>query len=446
MCTERLRIQKPKSCTSDTSLGDGRGGSALAVPINPIGMRRSRGNRHAYFIAAVFMAALSGTSAASTVSFRRVVTAWDQPESDWTGYTLTVADVNGDGKADLIWNQLGTGNRTYVALGQADGTFTRALTAWDQPETGWLGYKLTAADINGDGKADLIWNELGTGNRTYVALSQGDGTFRRALTAWDQPEKGWLGFKLTVADVSGDGKADLVWNELGMVNRTYVALSQGDGTFRRALTAWDQPERDWLGFKLTVADVTGDGAADLIWNELGTGNRTYVALAQGDGTFHRALSAWDQPERDWIGFKLTMADVSGDGKADLIWNELGTRNRTYVALSQGDGTFTRALSAWDQPEKDWTGFKLIAADVGGDGKADLIWNNLGMGNRTYVDLSQGDGTFTRALTAWDQPEADWSGYTLSVADVNGDGRADLIWNELGTGNRTYVALAQAPSP
>jgi hypothetical protein len=141
-----------------------------------------------------------------------------------------------------------------------------------------------------------------------------------------------------------------------------------------------------------------------------------------------------------------MADVSGDGKADLIWNELGTRNRTYVALSQGDGTFTRALSAWDQPEKDWTGFKLIAADVGGDGKADLIWNNLGMGNRTYVDLSQGDGTFTRALTAWDQPEADWSGYTLSVADVNGDGRADLIWNELGTGNRTYVALAQAPSP
>ena len=103
--------------------------------------------------------------------------------------------------------------------------FTRALTAWDQPETGWSGYTLHVADVSGDGRADLVWNARGTTNRTYVALSNGNGTFTRALTAWDQPETGWSSYSLDVMDVTGDGKADLLWNVRGTINRTYSAIS-----------------------------------------------------------------------------------------------------------------------------------------------------------------------------------------------------------------------------
>ena len=66
-------------------------------------------------------------------------------------------------------------------------------TVFDQPEQGWNGYTTSLADVNGDGLADLVWNQLGTINRTYVDLSNGNGTFRRALTASDQPEQGWNG-------------------------------------------------------------------------------------------------------------------------------------------------------------------------------------------------------------------------------------------------------------
>lgn len=65
-------------------------------------------------------------------------------------------------------------------------------------------------------------------------------------------------------------------------------------------------------------------------------------------------------------------------------------------------------------------------------------------NRTYVARSNGNGTFARVLTAWDQPEGGWTGYTLQVRDITGDGRADLVWNQVGTINRTYTAISTFP--
>src|SRR5712692_3496173 len=171
-----------------------------------------------------------------TTGFPRVTTYWAQPETGWDSYQLYIADINGDGKSDLVWNSLGTNNVTYIALSNGDGTFTRVTTYWVQPELGWSSYQLRIADINGDGKSDLVWNSLGTNNVTYVALSNGDGTFTRVTTYWVQPELGWSSYQLQIADINGDGKSDLVWNSLGTNNVTYVALSNGDGTFTRDST------------------------------------------------------------------------------------------------------------------------------------------------------------------------------------------------------------------
>jgi hypothetical protein len=233
-----------------------------------------------------------------------------------------------------VWNFLGSINRTYVDLSNGDGTFRRALTAFDQPEPGWAGFTLSAVDVNGDGRADLVWNSLGAINRTYVDLSNGDGTFRRALTAFDQPEPSWGGFTLQAVDVNGDGRADLVWNFLGSINRTYVDLSNGDGTFRRALTASDQPESGWAGYTMQAADMNGDGCRDLVWNVLGATNRTYVNLSNCNGTFRRGVTALDQPQPAWTGFRMLTGDVSGDLRADIVWSFTDTINRTYVSRSQ----------------------------------------------------------------------------------------------------------------
>ena len=353
-------------------------------------------------------------------------------------YALRTVDVNGGGRADLVWNYRGSINRTYVARSNGNGTFTRTQTAWTQPESNWGSYDLHTADVDNDNRADLVWNSLGAINRTYVALGNPNGTFTRIQNSFDQPEPNWGNFDLHIADVDNINGDDLVWNFRGPINRTYVALSNGDGTFTRALTNWNQPEANWSGYTLSTIDVDGDDMADLVWNSLGAVNRTYVALSNGNGTFTRSLTNWTQPESNWNGYTLHTGYVNNDDRVDLIWNLRGTINRTYVALANPDGTFTRVQAAWDQPESNWGSYTLHVAYVNNDNRADLVWSSLGTTNRTYVALSDGDGTFTR-LSAFDQPEQGWGGYTLHVADVNNDTWADLVWNSLGTINRTYVA-------
>ena len=359
----------------------------------------------------------------------------DRSERGWSAFKTLVGDVSGDGRSDLIWNATGDTNRTYVGLGQPDGTFF-FLAPQDRSERGWSAFKTLVGDINGDGRSDLIWNIAGNANRTYVGLGQPDGTFF-FLTHQDRSERGWSAFKTLVGDVNGDGRSDLIWNATGDTNRTYVGLGQPDGTFF-FVAPQDRSELGWSAYKTLVGDVNGDGRSDLIWNATGDTNRTYVGLGQPDGTFF-FVAPQDRSELGWSAYKTLVGDVNGDGRSDLIWNATGDTNRTYVGLGQPDGTFF-FVAYQDRSERGWSAYKTLVGDVNGDGRSDLIWNATGDTNRTFLGLGQPGGTFF-FLPHQDRSEREWSAYKTRVGDVNGDGRSDLIWNATSDTNRTYAGLA-----
>ena len=208
------------------------------------------------------------------------------------------ADVNGDGRADII----GFSNTSVVtALGQKDGTFARAKTAYPNAFTvkhgGWSVSKhpRLVADVNGDGYADIV----GFANAGVVtALGKKDGTFARAKAAYPKAftvkHGGWSVSKhpRLVADVNGDGYADII----GFANAGVVtALGKKDGTFARVKAAYPKAftvkHGGWSVSKhpRLVADVNGDGYADII----GFANAGVVtALGKKDGTFKRAKAAY----------------------------------------------------------------------------------------------------------------------------------------------------------
>ena len=344
---------------------------------------------------------------------------------------MAVADVNGDGKLDIVagndcasldseGNCVG-GGVVGVLLGNGDGSFQPAVSY----NSGGTATTIGVADLNGDGKPDIVVANGGVG----VLLGNGDGTFQAEVS---YASGGLNPVSIAVADVNGDGHPDLlVANECSDINCTNgavsVLLGNGDGTFQGAVS-YNSGGVDALS--IAVADVNGDGHVDLLianecinsgncfgGGEVGIGAAS-VLLGNGDGTFQPAVSY----NSGGLGTSaIAVADVNGDGHPDLlVVNECGDAsncvgNNVSVLLGNGDGTFQAAQATAISCGTNAVASQITVADFNGDGKLDLA-----TGCGAALLLGNGDGTFQTPLNLNVA-----SGPSAAIGDFNGDGSPDL---------------------
>lgn len=356
-------------------------------------------------------------------------------------YSIAVGDVNGDGKPDLvIANDCASSNNCAngsvgVLLGNGDGTFQAAVSF---NTGGFHASSVAVVDVNGDGLADIIVGECASSSScdgtAAVLISNGNGTFQTAVPYF---AGGYTASAVSVADVNGDGRPDLiVANQCANVDDCSngvigVLLGNGNGTFVAA-TTWNSGGQyaDSLG----VADINGDGKLDVVVaHECSSAGKCSngvlgVLFGNGDGTF-QAATAYSTGGQ--FSYSVFVADVNGDGKPDLLATNrcpstgcLGDGSAS-VLLNKGNGTFRTAV-AYDSggPSPD----SIAAADVNGDGKPDLIVANNCDGltctnGAVSVLQGNGDGTF-QAATAYQS--GGYAASSLVAKDVNGDGKADLV--------------------
>jgi hypothetical protein len=402
--------------------------------------------------------------------------------------SLAMADVNGDGKPDLIvanycasndtgTNYCGLGGSipgsVGVLLGNGDGTF-RAAVSYDSG--GYGAYSVAVADVNGDGKPDLLVVNYCSSNSCVegyffspgsvgVLLGNGDGTFQPAVT---YGSGGYNAASVAVADVNDDGKPDLIVANVcsstngagnceisgGVNGDVGVLLGNGDGTFQPALTYGSGGE-DYASAFVAAADVNGDGKADLIVanqcaSSSNCSNGTIgILLGNGDGTFQPALT-YGSGGQDPLS--LAVGDVNRDGKPDLlVANVCGSNcqipnGTTSVLLGNGDGTFQVAVN---YESGGYFAESVAVGDVNGDGVLDmlvantcstLISNNCEGEGTLGVLLGNGDGTFQTAVAYSSGGENTSS---VVVADVNGDGATDaMVSNENGIGVLVNIPKAK----
>ena len=312
--------------------------------------------------------------------------------------SVAVADVNGDGRPDVVTaDEFNNGGE--ILLGNGDGTFR----AGQRFATGSSPLSVAVADMNGDGRPDVVTANSGS-NDVTVLLGNGDGTFQvaRRFTVGRFPTS------VAVSDVNGDGHLDVVTANSGS-NDVTALLGNGDGTFREAqsFAAGSSP------LSVAVADVNGDGRLDIVTANSGT----HVGLADaalllgnGDGTFQAAQHfVAGRPT------SIAVADVNGDARLDVLMTN--SFNSVVVFLAKGNGTFRTA-------QRFATGSKassLAVGDLNADGRLDVVTAHF-ESNDVAILLGNGDGTSHAA-----QPlTAEGKATSVAIADVNDDGRLDVV--------------------
>lgn len=292
-------------------------------------------------------------------------------------------------------------------------------------------------DVNGDGFEDLVgFSSNGSNGVVDILLSNGDGTYRAPITF--TPANGDL--PILLGDFNDDGKLDLVAENTNIDtngNTGYsIYFGNGDGTFRAPVT------RVVTGVITTIAaaDVNHDNKTDLLIDSTTDGGNTYnvqVLFANGDGTFRAGPTTYNTN----AGASLLTGDFNGDGKVDIVALN-GSEGYSYVGILIGNdtGTFTQTYS----DSSSDIGVSVVA-DVNGDGRSDLVgtpyvYTTNGPNYRSYLDVFYGNSDGTMSLG--EIPITNCGEGYVAVADFNGDGIPDIAIPEVGctSGNTTTMTI------
>ena len=330
--------------------------------------------------------------------------------------SIAVADLNHDGKADLV--VANTEDRTVsVLLGDGKGHFVPApgspFACGPSPND------IAVADMNRDGNPDLVIANTGTPYIT-ILLGDGKGSFvpspHSPFATMSYPHV----HGVVAADFMGNGKPAVITDSWG---HDQILMLPGDGAGNLLLpgTLFHTGKRPYQ--RLRYADFNGDGKPDVVTTDLDA-NAVTVLLGDGHGGLHEVVgSPFPAGVAPW---SIAIGDLNRDGKLDLAvlpYDQSVTNPEQLgvtVLFGDGKGTFARRPGA-PLPLAGCRGPDRVAiGDVNGDGIPDIAVS-CAQNARLILFLGSQSGAFQSSTQ---EVKTGWSG--LAVADLWGDGRNEII--------------------
>jgi hypothetical protein len=291
--------------------------------------------------------------------------------------------------------------------------------------TGFRGYSITIG-TNPTPPLAGPFIAAGSGQGGLVSIFNANGTPRQSFAPYGTAYKG----AITVAqgDVNGDGVADLVTGTGAGVAPHVLVL---DGNTLAVISSFYAYAEQFLGgVRVAAGDVDGNGKAEVV---TGTGPDSAPNVCVFNGTTGATQQSFYAYAPEYLGgINVAAGDVTGDGKADIITGSgLGVSPHVVVFDS---ATAQVLYSFYAYLPQFKGGVNVGAGDVDGDGKVDIL-TGAGPGADPHVKVFSGaDGTQKQSFDAF---ATSFNG-GVSVADLNQDGKADII-----AGTQTQSAQVKA---
>ncbi|MGQ0551847.1 MAG: FG-GAP repeat domain-containing protein [Planctomycetota bacterium] len=362
---------------------------------------------------------------------------------------VELADVDGDGDIDILFaNRGGTGVGAYGAgtaavqhlfLNNGSGVFTAAHAQLNTAN--FASGMVVAEDIDNDGDLDLLYaRDSGwptPGARPKVLMNNGSGVFAdetgsRMPLGWNQ-----TGFGIALGDVDNDGDLDVCITDggtfSGVATQARLALNNGAGFFSD-VTATNLPVDLYNAQDVVLLDADNDFDIDILLTGKGvSGKRSRLYVNNGSGVF--SISTALDAVCSGNTYEADFGDLDGDGDFDAAVQSISGTNEGWA---RNVGT----ASAWTKttftgPAQDDN--EMACFDYDSDGDLDVVVGSLGSAERIYSN--NGTGVFTHVPGAI-QLQSDAT-LDLGFADLNGDGRIDIVTGQGESGNFTNKVYLNA---
>ena len=285
---------------------------------------------------------------------------------------------------------------------------------------------VAVGDVNGDGLADVVlttsyYFDPAHDFKLYVFLQQPDGQLAPPVLYPTNSAYSSRAQSVQIGDVNGDGRKDIV---LGNTNNIEVFLQQPDGTLAASVVYATS-----MGRNIRIGDVNNDGRADVVGLDWSS-NNVAVFLQTAGGTLAPAVM-YNAPHGGYND--LDLGDVNGDGLTDIVVMSGQSFLPNVVVLTQAaSGGFNAPVSYSVASGVLTQG--VAVGDVNGDGRSDIVVTYGG--NKPYSKI----GVFYQNAAGGLNPVVSFDSLdipqSVEIADVNRDGRADIIvlhggWTKAG---------------
>lgn len=345
-------------------------------------------------------------------------------------YSLAAADVNGDGKQDLV-AVAGMGD-LIVLLGDGAGRFTSVQKLQRvRSKTGAL-----VGDFNGDGFPDIVVMPRSHSVKG-LSLLENDGT--GLFTTTTIPISNKLGTQMLAADLDRNGFLDIAISTVDKAPGIAVLLNDGTGTMTNVGTVAAPKGIN----KLAAADFDEDGWLDLLATFSGTKQSALMFHGETTGAFAAGQTAIDGKAAP----NATIVDINNDLHQDLVVCTPGDVTTCEPHYGDGAGKF----NGTPPTTGNFIGRQLRAvavADLDGDNVPDFIGVSRA-DNRALILFRAADGT----LTARVELPTGVHPRSVAIGDINGDNKPDIVIANEGSndlsffinqGQRVFQALDRRP--
>ena len=366
-----------------------------------------------------------GSAAFPNTGITNIGTSFSRPR------TIEHADIDGDGDIDMLgaadveddisWFENTAGDGSAWTEHLIDGSFDEA-------------YSVVGADMDGDGDMDVVGAARTADDISWWENTAGDGS------AWTEhviDNNFDSAVDVKAADLDGDGDMDVVAGAWTANDIAWWENTAGDGS------AWTKQVIDsnfkWC-FRVATADVDGDGDMDVLGAAYSTNLLAWFENTAGDGSAWTRHTIANWASDQWLGTYVNTGDIDGDGDLDVTSAASSTGYVAWFENTAGDG------SAWTRhniyrfgPQNPYVAHP---ADLDSDGDLDVLMGWPTVRAIRWAENTAGDGS------AWtthyiDTFPGSWEYFhDLDAADINGDGKLNIIGAGTNTGRIFWIGNTQ----